>query len=71
MHDDIGHYMQRVSDLTRQNEQWKHYIVTMEDHIESLIGEFGDDPTACLAMISEYIQLAQHYRLHPNAERTD
>lgn len=41
-----------------------------EDEIESIIAEFGDDPTQALLCIGERIELARHYRAHPNAPRT-
>lgn len=40
-----------------------------EDKIEDIIAEFGDDPAQCLMIIGEHIELARHYRAHPNAPR--
>lgn len=42
-----------------------------EDHIEETIAEFGDSPTECLSIIEEHIQLARHFRAHPNAPRVE
>lgn len=43
-----------------------------EDHIEEIIAEFGDhDPAGCLTIIGEHIQLARHFRAHPNAPHVE
>lgn len=34
----------------------------IEDQIESIIAEFGDQPVLCLQIIAEHIQLSRHYR---------
>ena len=46
-------------------------IKSFEDEILDVIAEFGDTPTECLQIINERIELAQHYRAHPNAPRVE
>lgn len=47
------------------------YIKGFEDEILNTIAEFEDTPNECLQIINERIQLAQHYRAHPNAPRVE
>ena len=47
------------------------HIESFEDEILDVIADFGDTPTQCLQIISERIELARHYRAHPNAPKVE
>jgi hypothetical protein len=45
--------------------------IRLEDRVEAIMDEFGDNPDTCLACLSEEIGLRRHYRQFPNAPRHD
>lgn len=68
--DMVMDYEGALAELRAERDALKGSMARYEDHIESIIAEFGDhDPAGCLAIIGEHIQLARHFRAHPNAPR--
>lgn len=63
----FGNDPKRAELIRQMRDEYEQRIEALEDKIQEQIAEFGDDPEGCLAIISEHIQLRQHFRAHPNA----